>query len=65
MNATTRTQDLVRVAESVHGVAERVADVHEDLGPEAAAVAAAMTLLSSPTIVGLLRRSPSAPSRRS
>jgi len=39
----------------VHRAAEHIADVHEDLGPEAAAVAAALTLLSSPTIYSLLR----------
>lgn len=54
MNDTTRTQDLCRVAESFHCAAERVADVHGDLGPEAAV--AAVTLLGSPTILGLLRR---------
>ncbi len=52
----THTQDLRRVAATVHGAAEHVAEVHEDLGPEAAAVAAALTLLNSPTILGLLRR---------
>jgi len=52
----THPRDLCRVAASVHRAAEHAADVHEDLGPEAAAVAAALTLLSSPTILGLLRR---------
>lgn len=56
MTATTRAQRLCRIADSVHDAAGRVADVHEDLGPEAAAVAAALTLLSSPTTLGWLRQ---------
>jgi len=56
MKTTTRTQNLRRVAEDVHRAAERVAGVHEDLGPEAATVAMVMTVLSSATILGLLRR---------
>jgi hypothetical protein len=45
-----------RSVESLHGAAEQLAAVHEGLGPEAAAFAAAAALLSSPTTIGVLRR---------
>jgi len=48
--------DPRRVTENVHDAAERLAEVHEALGPEATVLAAALTLLSSPTTVAVLRR---------
>lgn len=49
-------EDLCRVTANVHCAAEHVAELHAELGPQAAAVAAALTLLNSPTIYSLLRR---------
>lgn len=51
-----RLPDSRRAAENIHSAAEHLAAVHEGLQPEAAAFAAAASLLSSPTAVGLLRR---------
>ncbi len=58
-------EDLCRVTVNVHCAAEHVAEVHEELGPQAAAVAAALTLLNSPTIYSYCPASRSSLSRRS
>jgi hypothetical protein len=42
--------------ENIRGAAEQLAVVYEGLGPQAAAVAAAAALLTSPTTLGALRR---------
>lgn len=40
----------------LHRRADAVADMHDDLGPELAAVAVAAAALGSPSVRGLLRR---------